>query len=49
MWRGKALYVLGVWGVKVLILLGDFFLPNVAPVSQQDILFVDPMLSVSAL
>jgi hypothetical protein len=36
MWRGEALYVLGIQGVGVLLLLGDFFLPSVAPGSQQD-------------
>jgi hypothetical protein len=36
MWRGEALYGLGVQGVGVLILLGGFFLPSVASVSQQN-------------
>jgi hypothetical protein len=36
MWYGEALYGLGVQGVKVLILLGAFLLPSVAPASQQD-------------
>jgi hypothetical protein len=36
MWHGEALYGLGVQGVKILILLGAFFLPSVAPVSQQE-------------
>jgi hypothetical protein len=35
-WHGKALYRLVVQGVRVLILVGGFFLPNVAPVSQQN-------------
>jgi hypothetical protein len=35
-WHGEVLYRLGVQGVEVLILLGAFFLPSVAPVSQQD-------------
>jgi hypothetical protein len=35
-WRGEALYGLGFQGVEVLILLGVFFLPSVAPASQQD-------------
>jgi hypothetical protein len=35
-WRGEALCMLGVFGVRVLLLLGGFFLPSVAPVSQQD-------------
>jgi hypothetical protein len=35
-WHGAALYGLGVQGVKVLILLGAFFLQSVAPASQQD-------------
>jgi hypothetical protein len=33
---GEALYGLGVQGVGVLFLLGVFFLPSVAPESQQD-------------
>jgi hypothetical protein len=36
MWCGEALYGLGVWCVGILILLGVFFLPRVAPGSQQD-------------
>jgi hypothetical protein len=47
-WHGEALYVLGVQGVKHLI-LSTFFLPGVAPVSQQDFSFTELMLSVSAL
>jgi hypothetical protein len=35
-WSGEAFYGLGVQGVKVLILLGTVFLPNVALVSQQN-------------
>jgi hypothetical protein len=35
-WHGEALYMLRVRGVRVLLLLGGFFLPSVAPVSQQD-------------
>jgi hypothetical protein len=35
-WYGEDLYGLEVQGVKVLILLGAFFLPSVAPASQQD-------------
>jgi hypothetical protein len=35
-WHGEALYGLGTQGVEVLILLGDLFLPSVAPASQQD-------------
>jgi hypothetical protein len=34
-WCGEALYRLGAWGVRVLLLLGVFILPSVAPVSQQ--------------
>jgi hypothetical protein len=34
-WHGEALYELGVQGVKVLILFGALFPPNVAPGSQQ--------------
>jgi hypothetical protein len=33
MWCGKAIFGLGVQGVEVLILLGAFFLPNVASAS----------------
>jgi hypothetical protein len=40
----------GVQGVDdVLILLGVFFLPSVAPVSQQDFLFMELKLSASSL
>jgi hypothetical protein len=35
-YHGEALYGLGIQGVKVLILLGAFYLPRVAPVSQKD-------------
>jgi hypothetical protein len=35
-WYGEALCGLGVQGVGVLLLLGGFFLPRVAPVSQED-------------
>jgi hypothetical protein len=35
-YHGEALYGLGMQGVKVLILLGAFYLPRVAPVSQKD-------------
>jgi hypothetical protein len=49
MWHREALYGLGVQGVKVLILLGAFFLPNVAPESRQDFSFMELMLSASAL
>jgi hypothetical protein len=35
-WHGEALYGLGVRSVGVLLLLGVFFLPGVAPASQQD-------------
>jgi hypothetical protein len=30
-WHGEALCRLGVWGVRVLLILGGFFLPSVAP------------------
>jgi hypothetical protein len=36
MWSGEALCRLGVWDVRVLLLLGVFYLPSVAPASQQD-------------
>jgi hypothetical protein len=35
-WHGETLFGLRVWGVEVLILLGAFFLPSVAPASQQN-------------
>jgi hypothetical protein len=35
-WWGEALYGLRVQGVEVLIPLGAFFLPSVAPGSQQN-------------
>jgi hypothetical protein len=49
MWCGEALYGLGVQGVGVLLLLGGFFLPSVAPVSQQDFWFMELTLSASSL
>jgi hypothetical protein len=48
-WCGEILYGLGVQGVKVLILLGAFFQPSMAPVSQQDFLFTELTLSTSSL
>jgi hypothetical protein len=36
-WHGETLYGLGIQGVRVLLLLGGFFLPSVAPASQQNI------------
>jgi hypothetical protein len=39
----------GVWGVRVLLLLGFFFLLSVATVSQQHFLFTELMLSASSL
>jgi hypothetical protein len=47
--HGEALYGLGAQGVRILILLGIFFLPSVAPATQQHFLFMECMLSVSAL
>jgi hypothetical protein len=35
-WHGEALYRLGFQSVRVLLLLDGFFLPSVAPASQQD-------------
>jgi hypothetical protein len=48
-WHGEALYRLEVQGVGILLILGGFFLPSVAPVSQQDFLFTELMLSASSL
>jgi hypothetical protein len=36
MWCGEGSYGLGVQGIRLLILLGGFFLPSVAPASQQN-------------
>jgi hypothetical protein len=36
MWCGEVFYGLDVQGVRVLLLVGNFIMPNVAPVSQQD-------------
>jgi hypothetical protein len=36
MWHGEALYGLGVQVLEALIPLGAFFLPSVAPASQQN-------------
>jgi hypothetical protein len=47
-WHGEALYGLWVQGVRVLILLGSFFLPSVLPESQQYFLFMELMLFASA-
>jgi hypothetical protein len=41
MWRGEALYGLGVQDVRVLLLVGGFCLPSVAPVSQQNFWFAE--------
>jgi hypothetical protein len=49
MWCGEALYRLGAQGVRVLILLCGFILPSVAPASQKNFLFIELMLSASAL
>jgi hypothetical protein len=46
-WRSFA--QTGVQGVKILTLLGAFFLRSVAPVSQQDFWFTKLTLSASAL
>jgi hypothetical protein len=46
-WHGEALCRLGVRGVGVFLLLGVFFLPSMALVSQQDFLFKEFMLSAS--
>jgi hypothetical protein len=35
-WCGETLYGPGVQGVEILILLGSFFLPSVAPASLQN-------------
>jgi hypothetical protein len=48
-WHGEAFYRLGVQGVGVLLLLSVFFLPRVAPASQQTFWFMKLMLSVSSL
>jgi hypothetical protein len=48
MWHGEALYGLRVQRVEALILLGAFFLPSVAPASQQNFWFMELMLSASA-
>jgi ABC-type uncharacterized transport system involved in gliding motility auxiliary subunit len=36
MWHGEALYGLVVQGVRILLLLDGFFVPSVAPASQQN-------------
>jgi hypothetical protein len=46
-WRSSVW--LGVCSVGVLLILGCFFLPSVAPASQQDFWFRDLMLSASSL
>jgi hypothetical protein len=48
-WHGEALYRLGVWGVGVLLIFAVFFLPCVAPASQQDFCFTDVTLSAFSL
>jgi hypothetical protein len=48
-WSGVALYWLGAQGSWVLLLLGVFFLPSLAPASQQDFWFMELMLSASSL
>jgi hypothetical protein len=44
----EALYRLGVQGVEALITLGAYFLPSVAPESQQNFLFMALTLSAFA-
>jgi hypothetical protein len=46
---GEALYVLGVQGVRVLLLLGDVFLLSLTLMSQQNFSFTELMLSASSL
>jgi hypothetical protein len=41
MWHGEDLYGLGVHGVEAMILFCAFFLPSVAPASQEDFLFTE--------
>jgi hypothetical protein len=36
MWHGEALYGLGIQGVGILLLPHGFFMPSVAPASQQN-------------
>jgi hypothetical protein len=48
-WHEEVLCWLGVEGVRVLFLLGGFFLPSVAPASQQDFWFMALTLSTSSL
>jgi hypothetical protein len=47
-WRGETLSGLGVQGVGGLILLGGFFLPSVAPASQQNFWFTELTLLPSS-
>jgi hypothetical protein len=49
MWCGEALSGLRVRGVRVLLILGSFFLPSVAPESQQEFSFMELMLFASSL
>jgi hypothetical protein len=46
-WHGEALYRLSVQGVCFFLVV--FFLPSVAPASQQDFWFMELMLSTSSL
>jgi hypothetical protein len=46
---GKLCVGWGFGGVRVLPLLGDFFLPGVSPASQQDFCFTELKLSASSL
>jgi hypothetical protein len=45
----KSFVWLGVQGVRILVLLGSFVLPSVAPESQQNFLFMNLTLSASAI
>jgi hypothetical protein len=48
-WHGEALFGLGDWGVRVLLILGGFFSASEAPESQQDFSFMELTLSASSL
>jgi hypothetical protein len=48
-WHGEAFCRLGIWGIRFLLLLGVFFLPSVAPASQQYFKFMELTLSASSL
>jgi hypothetical protein len=49
MWHGEALYGLGVWGIRVLLILGEFFSAKYGSSISARFLIYEVMLSASSL